>query len=81
MQLRISQVTFPPDAEVIINEASWEDYERLMEELEYTAAEFSPHFPGLDLRDKLPEFIQRSRQEKRSVVMGVFRAWADSSAA
>lgn len=48
----------------------------VLEQGEYASIEFSPHFPGLNLREKLPQFIRQSKQEKRSVVMQAFREWA-----
>lgn len=45
----------------------------------YQAAEFSPHFPGLDLRGRIPAFIAQSGQEGRNATMKAFRAWADEN--
>lgn len=47
---------------------------------EYQAVEFSPHFPGLALREKIPALLNLAEREGRMVAMKAFRAWVDESA-
>jgi Uma2 family endonuclease len=42
---------------------------------EYHAVEFSPHFPGLELREKIPALLNLAEREGRMVAMKAFRAW------
>ncbi|UJS25964.1 Uma2 family endonuclease [Thiothrix winogradskyi] len=42
---------------------------------EYHAVEFSPHFPGLALREKIPALLSLAEREGRMVAMKAFRAW------
>ena len=42
---------------------------------EYHAVEFSPHFPGLALREKIPALLNLAEREGRMVAMKAFRAW------
>lgn len=42
---------------------------------EYHSVEFSPHFPGLALREKIPALLNLAEREGRMVAMKAFRAW------
>jgi Uma2 family endonuclease len=46
---------------------------------QYHAAEFSPHFPGLALRAKIPAFIEHGKREGRMAAMRAFRDWVEES--
>lgn len=45
----------------------------------YQPAEFSPHFPGLDLRGRIPAFLAQSEREGRNATMKAFRAWVEEN--
>lgn len=42
---------------------------------DYQSAEFSPHFPDLALREKVPALIALGKQDGRNAAMKAFRAW------
>lgn len=41
----------------------------------YQVAAFSPHFPGLDLKAKIPACLEQSRRDGRNAAMKGFRQW------
>lgn len=47
---------------------------------EYHAVEFSPHFPGLALREQIPALLSLAEREGRMVAMKAFRAWVGANA-
>ncbi|MBD2577482.1 Uma2 family endonuclease [Oscillatoria sp. FACHB-1406] len=42
---------------------------------EYLEVETSPSFPGLPLKEAIPEFLERCKQEGRNKTMKAFREW------
>lgn len=46
---------------------------------DYRAVEFSPHFPGLALREQIPALLRLAEREGRMAAMKAFRAWVDAS--
>ncbi|MEB4593591.1 Uma2 family endonuclease [Candidatus Thiothrix sp. Deng01] len=45
----------------------------------YQPLEYSPHFPGLDLRSHIPAFIALGKRDGRMAAMKAFRQWADEN--
>ncbi len=53
----------------------------ILQEKEYAQTQESPHFPGLPLREVIPQYLAQSKIEGRNKTMKAFRAWVKTQIA